>query len=91
MEGSAENTQQATMQTPQGLDAKHSDELFPVQRQYIGNKLGSAKGPLRRSKNLGVCQTTPPRFAGRNRQRVTMQMPQGVDAKHSDELFPDRR
>jgi hypothetical protein len=41
------------MQTPQELDAKHSDELFPVQRQYIGNKLGSAKGPLRRSKNLG--------------------------------------
>jgi hypothetical protein len=25
-----ENTQQATMQAPQGLDAKHSDELFPV-------------------------------------------------------------
>jgi hypothetical protein len=25
-----ENTQRATMQTPQGLDAKHIDEMFPV-------------------------------------------------------------
>jgi protein gp37 len=25
---------------------------------------------------------------GRNRQRATMQTPQGLDAKHSDELFP---
>jgi hypothetical protein len=25
------------MQTPQGLDATHSDEPFPVKREYIGN------------------------------------------------------
>jgi hypothetical protein len=29
------NTQRATMQTPQGVDAKHSDKLFLVERQYI--------------------------------------------------------
>jgi hypothetical protein len=33
-----ENTQPATMQTPQGLDAKRGDELFPVEGEYIGNK-----------------------------------------------------
>jgi hypothetical protein len=27
--------ERATMQMPQGVDAKHGDELFPVQRQYI--------------------------------------------------------
>jgi hypothetical protein len=31
----AENEQSATMQTPQGVDAKHSDKLFVVERQYI--------------------------------------------------------
>jgi hypothetical protein len=35
-----ENTQRSTMQTPQGLDATHSDELFPVKREYIGINSG---------------------------------------------------
>jgi hypothetical protein len=30
------NTQRSTLQTPQGFDATHGDELFPVQREYIG-------------------------------------------------------
>jgi hypothetical protein len=29
-EASGRNTQRATLQTPQGLDATHGDELFPV-------------------------------------------------------------
>jgi len=32
----AENRQRSTMPTPQGFDATHSDELFPVKRWYIG-------------------------------------------------------
>jgi hypothetical protein len=36
----AENTQRETMQTLQGLDAKHSDEMFPVKREYIGINSG---------------------------------------------------
>jgi hypothetical protein len=28
------------MQTPQGLDAKHSDEMFPVKREYTGVNSG---------------------------------------------------
>jgi hypothetical protein len=46
------NTQRATMQTPQGLDATHSDKLFPVKREYIGNKLRSANGLPRRAKKF---------------------------------------
>ena len=29
----AENGQRATMQTPQGLDAQHGGEMFPIQRE----------------------------------------------------------
>jgi hypothetical protein len=36
----AENTQRSTLQTPQGLDATHGDELFPVKREYIGINSG---------------------------------------------------
>jgi hypothetical protein len=36
----AENTQRETMQTLQGLDATHGDELFPVKREYIGINSG---------------------------------------------------
>jgi hypothetical protein len=42
------------MQTPQALDATHSDEMFPVERGYIGNKLRSAKGLPRRSNDFGL-------------------------------------
>jgi hypothetical protein len=35
------NTQRSTLQTPQGLDATHSDELFPVKREYIGTNSGA--------------------------------------------------
>jgi hypothetical protein len=28
------------MQTPQGLDATHGDELFPVKRDHIGTNSG---------------------------------------------------
>jgi hypothetical protein len=47
----ADRKHATAMQTPQGLDATHGDELFPVKREYVGNKLRSARGPLRRFKN----------------------------------------
>jgi hypothetical protein len=34
------NPQRSTLQTPQGLDATHRDELFPVKREYIGINSG---------------------------------------------------
>jgi hypothetical protein len=34
------------MQTPQGLDAKHSGELFPVKRQYTGINSGTRRAPV---------------------------------------------
>jgi hypothetical protein len=39
------NTQRATLQTPQGLDATHGDELFPVKREYIGINSGAGRAP----------------------------------------------
>jgi hypothetical protein len=50
------NRQRATLQAPQGLDAKHSDELFLVQRQYTGVNSGARRAPLRWSKNFGLAR-----------------------------------
>jgi hypothetical protein len=47
------NTQPATMQTPQGLDATHSDELFTVKRDHIGTNSGAQRASLRRSETFG--------------------------------------
>jgi hypothetical protein len=56
----AENPQRATMQTPQGLDAKHRDELFPVKPRVHRYKLRSAKGLLERLK-ISPLHTSKPR------------------------------
>jgi hypothetical protein len=59
------NTQRATLQTPQGLDATHGDELFPVKRWYIGTNSGVRRAPFERvrrasmSKNFGLSKGTP--------------------------------
>ena len=83
------------MQAPQGFDATHSDEMFLVLESLEEMKdrpawsryqLRRAKGLHRRSKNFGTsCGKV---LASDNRQRATMQTPQGLDAKHRDELFP---
>jgi hypothetical protein len=49
------------LQTPQGLDATHSDELFPVKRVHW-HKLRSAKGFLRWSKILALHVATARHF-----------------------------
>jgi hypothetical protein len=48
------------MQAPQGVDATHSGELFPVQRQYTGINSGVRRAPLRRSENF-VPRASEPR------------------------------
>jgi hypothetical protein len=77
------------MQTPQGLDAKHGDELFLVQRQYTGINSGARRAPFGGPKILAL--TVAAVSPTENTQRATMQTPQGLDAKHSDELFPVQR
>jgi hypothetical protein len=42
------------MQTPQGLDAKHRDELFPVQREYIDKNSGVRRASIGGLKILGL-------------------------------------
>jgi hypothetical protein len=40
------------MQTPQGLDATHGDELFPVKRDHIGTNSGAQRALFGGSKIL---------------------------------------
>jgi hypothetical protein len=44
------------MQTPQGRDATHSDELFPVKREYIGTNSGVRRVLFGGSKILGIAR-----------------------------------
>jgi hypothetical protein len=75
--------ERSTMQTPQGFDATHSDELFPSLAQTQ-----ERKGPPAAVRNFWMGWMPTRRSFGRKPQRSTLQTPQGLDATHDDELFP---
>jgi hypothetical protein len=78
---------------PQDLDAQHRGKLFPVnesaaapQSLPAGVSDFSNSGKTRGGKDRSLFGQD--RAAAENRQRATMQMPQGLDAQHRGELFP---
>jgi hypothetical protein len=85
------NTQRATMQTPQGLDATHGEEPFPVKRDHIGTNSGVRRASSAAQDFCRLAFISPQPFASRNTQRSTLQTPQRLDATHGDELFPVKR
>jgi hypothetical protein len=82
------------MQMPQGVDASHGSEVFPVNESSVsrqrewGEHLNSGKpGADGTGVEILASRTVAlPKTA--NRQRATMQTPQGLDATHGGELFP---
>jgi hypothetical protein len=54
------NTQRSTLQTPQGLDATHGDELFPVTRDHIGTNSGAQRASFGRSRFSVSCLSPSP-------------------------------
>jgi hypothetical protein len=100
------NGQRATMQTPQGVDAQHGSELFPVKESCVAPRSlpagvaglhprccqprsrnsGKTRGGRDGGRNLGWL--APVLLKSANRQRATIQSPQGLDATHRSQLFP---
>ena len=86
----AENRQRATVLAPQDLDAQHRGKLFPVnesdaapQSLPAGVSDFSNSGKTRGGKDRSLFGQDW--AAAENRQRATMQMPQGLDAQHRGE------
>jgi len=86
----AENRQRATVLAPQDLDAQHRGKLFPVnesdaapQSLPAGVSDFSNSGKTRGGKDRSLFGQDW--AAAENRQRATMQTPQGLDAQHRGE------
>src|SRR6516225_3804927 len=80
------------MQTPQGLDAQHGGELFPIDesRRLRANPASRNSGEAGADRTgleiLAMASGRPPRI----RKQLTRNKaaPQGLDAQHGGELFP---